>query len=95
MAFLISQEGDNDIVALYEIGARTYGLESAAAYAAQLRERFQFLAEFPRSVRERDEVTPPVRIAPFRGHIIAYRIESEDVVVIRVLHHSADWQSEL
>lgn len=95
MAFLISQEADSDIVALYDFGARTYGLVAAAAYAAQLRDRFQFLAEFPRSVREREEVTPPVRIAPFRGHIIAYRIENEDVVVIRVLHHSADWQSEL
>lgn len=95
MAFRLTQEADKDVVELYEYGALTYGLAAATRYALGLREHFHFLSQFPRSARERREVRPPVRIFPYGSHIVAYRIDDEDVVVVRVLHHSSDWRDEL
>ena len=68
---------------------------AATTYALGLQERFYFLSEFPRAARERWEVRPPLPILPYRSHIVAYRLEDEDVLVVRVLHHSVDWMDEL
>ena len=95
MAFRTTLEADNDIAKLYSFGALTFGLAAATDYAEGLRERFYFLSEFPRVARERREVSPPVRVFPYRSHVLAYRIEDEDVVILRVLHHSVDWIEEL
>jgi toxin ParE1/3/4 len=95
MAFQVTREADRDIAELYSFGTLAFGLSTATHYAAGLRERFVFLSEFPRAARERLEVRPPVRILPYGSHIVAYRIEDEDVVIVKVLHHSVDWTDEL
>ena len=95
MAFRTTLEADNDIAKLYSFGALMFGLAAATDYAESLREKFHFLSEFPRAARERHEVRPPVRVFPHRSHILAYRIEDEDVIILRVLHHSVDWIEEL
>lgn len=95
MAFRVTPRAGQDIVALYEHGTLTYGLAAATTYAEGLREVFMFLSEFPRATRERDEVSPPVRIYPYRSHLVAYRIEDEDVVVVRVVHQRSEWTEEL
>lgn len=95
MAFQVTKEAENDVADLYEFGTLRYGLDAATRYALGLSERFYFLSQFPRSTRERHEVRPPVRVLPYGSHIIAYRVQNEDVLVIRVLHHRADWVNEL
>lgn len=95
MAFQLTLEAERDVVELYEFGTLRYGLAQATHYASGLREQFHFISQFPRSARERREARPPVRIFPYVSHIIAYRVENEDVLVVRVLHHSADWMDEL
>ena len=95
MAFRLTREADRDVAELYSFGTLTFGLPAATSYALGLQEEFHLLSEFPRAARERYEVRPPVRILPYGSHVIAYRIEDEDVVIVRVLHHSVDWTDEL
>jgi toxin ParE1/3/4 len=44
--------------------------------------------------RERLEITPPVRIHPFRSHLIVYIVDdNNDVFIVRIRHEHEDWQS--
>ncbi|WP_416065788.1 type II toxin-antitoxin system RelE/ParE family toxin [Rhizobium sp. ZK1] len=43
--------------------------------------------------RERQELTPPMRLHPHQAHLIAYTIREDDIVIVRVLHSRQDWQS--
>lgn len=89
MAFRTTPRADQDLAELYRHGTLTYGLEAATNYAEGFRDVFAFLSQFPRATRERDEVSPPVRIHPYRSHLV------EDVVVVRILHQRSAWTEEL
>ena len=72
-------------------GARDFGVQQAEAYFAGLERTFAFLAEYPLSARERPEITPPVRIHPYRSHVIVYVIEGANIRILRVRHGREDW----
>jgi toxin ParE1/3/4 len=92
--FRLSRKAEDDIIEVYLAGARDFGVEQAERYHAGLREMFAFLAEHPRAARERTEIVPPVRIHPYKAHVIVYVIEEEDVLFLRVRHGREDWSGQ-
>lgn len=45
--------------------------------------------------RERQELSPPMRIHPFKAHLVVYHIEEDgDVLIVRVRHGYEDWTGE-
>ena len=48
------------------------------------------LGETPLICRERLEFSPPVRIHPHGRHLIVYVIDTDQILIVRVLHHSMD-----
>ena len=53
-------------------------------------ERFSLLAAHPRAGRARDDLGPGRRSFPADSYIIVYRIEGEDVLILRVAHSRQD-----
>jgi toxin ParE1/3/4 len=95
MGYSLSRKAEEDILGIYFDGIQHFGLMQADRYHRQLEEVFEFLAENPRVARERTEITPPVRIHPFRAHLVVYLVdESEQVFIVRVRHGHEDWQGE-
>ena len=79
-------------MAIYAQGARGFGLVQADRYHDALFDQFDLLAAFPRMARERTELDPPVRVHPFRAHLILYRVEPDDsILILRVRHGREDW----
>ncbi|MCC7267747.1 MAG: type II toxin-antitoxin system RelE/ParE family toxin [Caulobacteraceae bacterium] len=95
MAYRLSRRADEDVVAIYVEGVREFGADQAETYYAGLVETFLFLAEFPKAARERTETRPPVRIHPYRSHIVVYVIEGDDIWILRVRHGREDWSNDL
>ena len=94
MAYKLSVKAEEDIVHVYREGARLFGVEQAEKYHAGLEQIFRFLADTPRAARERLEITPPVRIHPYRSHIVVYLIDDlGDVRILRVRHGRENWES--
>ena len=56
---------------------------------------FGTLASFPDVGRERREITPPVRLHPYRAHLVVYRAETDQLLIIRVLHGRQNWPALL
>lgn len=91
MAYSISEQAAEDIYWLFEQGKRQFGERSAIAYQALLGEAVIFAATYPLASPLRDTINGPVRVRYFGSHIIAYDVEGEDIVVVRVFHQSQDW----
>lgn len=95
MGFLLSRAAEEDIVAIAEAGIRLFGTSQARQYHDELFAILDLIAANPRMARERFEISPPVRIHPFKAHLVVYRIEEgDDILIIRVRHGHEDWADE-
>lgn len=94
MNICLTQAAEQDIRSLAEIGIEMFGVDQAQAYHNALFNTFDLLADNPRMGRERTELTPPIRVHPFRSHVVLYQIEDEDILIVRVRHAHEDWISD-
>lgn len=92
MGFRLTVQAENDIVGIAEAGLRLFGETQALSYHLQQFEIFELLAANPQMARERNEITPPVRVHPFKAHLIIYVLtETDEVLIVRVRHSHEDW----
>ncbi len=96
MPFNLSVEAEEDIVAIAEQSVRVFGSLVARQYYDELFTVLEILASNPRMARERHEIFPPVRIHPFKAHIVVYRVGDDgSIFVIRIRHGHEDWIGEI
>lgn len=95
MGFRLSLAAEEDIVGIAEQGVRLFGAAQARHYHDELFAIFDLIATSPRMARERVELSPPMRIHPFKAHLVVYRIEADGAVfIVRVRHAHEDWANE-
>jgi len=95
MRFATTRLADQDIIDIYLDGVATFGFVQAEAYHLQLSELFALLVHNPRMGRMHTEVEPPVRLLPFRAHVVLYTENDGDILVLRILHGRMDWLRHL
>lgn len=96
MAYRLSVLAEQDITDIAMSGIQMFGEQVARRYHDDLFDLFDLLADNPRLARERQELSPPVRIHPHRSHLIVYTIEDNDqVLILRIRHAHEDWISDL
>ena len=74
-----------DLSWLYEYGILHYGQERADRYYNGLIERFEELAENPRLWQAVDHIRPGYRRSVYGRHSIYYRIDPDEIVIVRIL----------
>lgn len=94
MGYRLSSAAEEDITSIAAFGIEAFGFDQARQYHDGFFALFDLLAANPHMARERLEIAPPVRVHPYRSHIVIYRMEGPDVLVIRVRHGHEDWMSE-
>lgn len=95
MGFRLSLAAEKDIIGIAEQGVRLFGTMQASQYHDELFAIFDLIATNPRVARERLELSPPMRIHPFKAHLVVYRIEEDgDILIVRVRHGHEDWTSD-
>ena len=93
--YRLSRRAEDDIIAIYVTGEGSFGAAQAERYHQGLEQTFRFLAEFPGAARLRTDITPSVRVHPYRSHIIIYVAAGDDIDILRVRHGLEDWESTL
>ena len=94
MKYRISRPAVADIDRIAAEGLDQFGPTQANKYLDGLHKAFQLLASFPRSNRERVELSPPQRIQPYGAHLVFYEIEAEVVIITRIRHGREDWHDD-
>lgn len=94
MGYRFSKGADEDITSIAVVGIEEFGIEQAQRYHEGLFQLFDLLAANPRMARERLEIVPPVRVHPYKSHVIIYKIDGPDILIIRVRHGREDWMSD-
>lgn len=80
-----------DLLGIWFHTADAFSVEQAEHYQTGLVSVFDLIARNPDMGREWREVDPPIRLHSHRSHIVAYRIQTDHVLIIRVLHGREDW----
>ncbi|MDF1778779.1 MAG: type II toxin-antitoxin system RelE/ParE family toxin [Rhizobiaceae bacterium] len=92
MGYQLSREAEEDIISIAEAGLRLFGRAQAQKYHDELFDLFDLIAANPHMARQREELAPPVRIHPFKAHLIIYITkEGGEVLIIRIRHGHEDW----
>lgn len=85
-------QADSDLDDIwYYVATKSGSIEAAARLIDSITERFYLLAMHPNIGRARDEdLRPGLRSFPVGEYVIIYRIQDEDVLILRVLRGSRD-----
>jgi len=95
MVYRLTSKAELDIIAIAEAGLSRWGRALAEEYIDGLYALFDRIASSPRMARERNELTPPVRVLRYRAHLVLYLVEGDDILIVRLRHGREDWQSDL
>ena len=95
MTVRTTRQADQDLLDLYVAGAATFGDGQAERYYRGLVALFDVLAATPLMARLRDEFVRPVRLYPYRAHVVAYVEHGDGILIVRVLHGRQDWARHL
>jgi toxin ParE1/3/4 len=91
MAHRLSPEAEEDLDNIWYYTAKESGsIMRANRLIDRITARFALLIRHPQLGRRRDDLTAGLRSFTIGRYIIFYRIEEEDVLILRVLHGSRD-----
>ena len=85
--YTLSWRADSDLESILDYGIDEYGLERALAYYDKLTERFTVLVEQPYLYQTVSHIRAGYRRSVCGVHSIYYRIDSEEIVIIRILRN--------
>ena len=95
MRLSISQAARADIDEIWIHAATEWSIEAANRLRESLGRIFSLLRRNPFAGRSRDELSSGLRSLPSGRYLVFYRVESDAVRVIRVLHGMRDLPARL
>ena len=95
MTWKATSDAEHDLDAITTLGARDFGIREALEYYDGLIAVFGTLAANPQIAPERPAKGRSIRLFPFKAHNILYAIDGDDIVILRILHGSANWIGHL
>jgi toxin ParE1/3/4 len=91
----LSAEARADLTEIEEYGAERFGDEAAAAYLRGFNKVSAQLRRYPLSAMARDDYGDGVRCLTHGSHRIVYIFDGEEVLIVRILHHTRDVRKAL
>ena len=92
---VIAPAAKADLKEIYQYGLRQWGQAQSDSYLENLKDHFWSLTEQPLMGVERPELLPGLRTLPIESHALFYRVTTDTVEIIRVLHGRQDPQRHL
>jgi toxin ParE1/3/4 len=90
LSYELSAEADCDVENIYGFTANEYGTEQAIEYLNQLDMAIEGLGANPELGKQRTEIREGLRSFPQERHVIFYRVLSEQIRIVRILHCRRD-----
>jgi toxin ParE1/3/4 len=87
---VLTDEARDDLQSIALYGVLNWGEDEAAKYHARIADVLESLARFPALGRRATDVAGEVRSVAVGNHRIFYRVETDAVLVLRVMHQRMD-----
>ena len=94
MKVIVSARAERDVIEILDGLARD-NAAAATDLNAQFNQRLTQLTRLPRMGRLRSDIDDGLRGLLVRPYVLFYRIENDDILVVRVLHGSRDLRQAL
>ena len=88
---VVAAAAQSDLIDIQFFGIVNFGQRASDDYAEGLRRLMGRLADFPMLGAERRNLLQPVRVLPYRSHLVIYTFEDDVVRILRVRHGREDW----
>jgi len=88
----ISLPADKDLEGIFDYTSENFGLDQAVKYVSSFDSTFELLIANPIMGRERSEIRKNLLSTVNENHIIFYRILTNRIRIVRILHRSLDLQ---
>ena len=92
---VIAPAAKNDLKDIYQYGLRQWGKVQSESYLSTIKNQFWLLTQQPLIGTERPELLPDTRSLPVESHTLFYRVTTNRVEIIRVLHGRQDTKRHL
>ncbi|MBU2486715.1 MAG: type II toxin-antitoxin system RelE/ParE family toxin [Alphaproteobacteria bacterium] len=83
--YRLTRAADQDFERIFEFGIDRFGLERALDYQKGMMQRFGELAAQPMLYQAVDHIRQGYRRCVYEAHSIYYRIDTESVLIVRIL----------
>ncbi len=87
--YRLTADAEADFAAIYEYSLQTFGQPRADKYAVSLIDAFEFLITTPKAGRE-FQPRPGTRRLVQESHILYYRVEGSNILLLRILSQHQD-----
>lgn len=87
---VFSRDASADIADIMAFSVTQFGEAVAADYMDGLEIACELLREYPEMAAVYPRMKPEMRCLIYRSHRIYYRVEREEVLIVRVLHRARD-----
>lgn len=88
--YVLSERADVDLEEIFDYTCKEFGFNQAEKYLLEIESVFYFLFKNPFSGKKRTEIKEGLYSFPKDNHVIFYRIFSNHIRIIRVLHGTRD-----
>lgn len=86
--YVVTGRAREDLDTIWRYTAEHWSLDQAERLNQQFHQRFQSLAEQPRSGQSRPDLAPRIRSVSVQSFVIIYRPIDDGVEIVRVAHGS-------
>lgn len=93
--FRLSKLADGDIVNIAQYTIEQFGIKQARTYRDSLAICFHSLAKNPKLGRVIDHIGKGLRCYDHKSHAVFYKVNRQDILIIRILHKSMDAHQHL
>lgn len=83
-----------DLAEIWDHTVQHWSVAQAKSYLTGLNDTLLLLCDHPEIARLH-AFTPPVRVFPFRSHLLIFVADEAVLEVIRILHMRSDWKALL
>lgn len=89
---LVAPTAKTDLKYIYQYGLRQWGQTQSESYLENIKGQLWALTEHPLIGIDRSELLLGIRSLPIESHTLFYRVTSDTIEIIRVLHCRQDPQ---
>jgi toxin ParE1/3/4 len=84
-------KAEADLLEIWDYTVARWSVAQAESYLAGLDQTLRLLSDYPDIARLHEEFAPPVRLHPYRSHLVIFVASEAVLEVIRVVHMRTNW----